>query len=453
MKQWLTVCLCVLLLLSLTACGGGPECDLPLPEDADYRYGTEQLELGNLAKAYGYFKDSADPRAAEMLEKFVFVPTQSAVQHPVSGRDTVTTYTYDERGNLLAEETTGNSDWATPLETYTAYTYDPQDRVVSRSYRNDNIRYLEFYTYYDNGEILSYIHTSLDENGDNVDSRSSGYNRIFDQRGNVVKEEHFDIYDAACNYTLTFTYDEQDRILTRTYTDYGGIAETRTYDYDGEGNYHYTYIGGTYTQTSWYDKDGRFLKSETTDHATGEVVELSEYRFDDRGNEIYYRSRHFGDETFRSQTYNKQGKLLKSETTKNGEIYARSTRTYDQNGNELTYEYFNGSIVWGRETRTYDRQGHLLTWQQMGYNGWSNHTYTYDEAGNRIQSECKSNDGTTTTEEFTYDEWGNRLTFRSHTVGDEVDTTTKAAVEWQVRYYPDGIPEQVQEAIDSAMSE
>lgn len=453
MKKWLAVCLSVLLLLSLTACGGGSACDpLPLPEDANYVQGMAKLDEGAWTEAYTLLKAAADPQAAEALEHFVFVPTKSAVQHPVSGRDTVTTYTYDERGNLLAEETTGKSDWATALETYTAYTYDGQNRVVSRSYRNDGVRFLEFYTYAENGEILSYIHTPIDENGDNVDFRSSGYNRIFDERGNVVKEEHFDSYDEAYNYTLTFTYDEQDRILTRTSTDYGGETATRTYVYDEEGNYHYTNIGGTHTQTSWYDKGGRFLKSETTDHATGQTVELNEYRFDERGNEIYYRSRHFGDETFRSQTYNKQGKLLKSETTKNGEIYARSTRTYDQNGNELTYEYFNGSIVWGREERTYDQQGHLLTWQQMGYNGWNNHTYTYDEAGNRIKAENKSNE-VTITEDYTYDEWGNMLTFRSHTVGDEVDTTTRAAVEWQVLYYPDGIPEQVQDAIDSAMSE
>ena len=111
MKKWMSLGLCVLLLLSLTACGGGLACDpLPLPEDADYRYGMEQLELGNLTKAYGYFKASTDPKAAAQLEKFAFVPT-TVTRKNSNGRDLVHTFTYNERGNLLSAVDKGDYSW------------------------------------------------------------------------------------------------------------------------------------------------------------------------------------------------------------------------------------------------------------------------------------------------------------------------------------------------------
>lgn len=451
MKKWLVVCMCMVLLLSLTACGGRRACDpLPLPEDADYRYGTEQLELGNLAKAYGYFKDSADPRAAEMLEHFVFVPTKSAVQRSYDGQNTVTTYTYDAKGNLLEKKETGKSNWTTEADLCLSYIYDKDNRVLIHSYRNETVRFVESYAYDDdNDAIISYTYTPIYDDGP---TRSSGYIRTFDQRGNVVKEEHFDIYDEAYNYILTYTYDEQDRILTRTHTDYDDEADVWTYVYDEEGNYHCVHKGDEYTQTTHYNKDGKLVKTEIVHNETGEVRELYEYRYDEKGNEIYRRTRYLDNETVHTTTYNERGLILSSESSRDGEVYAMSAYTYDQNGNKLTYEHFSGSTIWGRETLSYDEQGHLLTWKKMDQNSWSNTTYTYDEAGNRIKGECKSNEGTTT-EEYTYDEWGNLLTFRSYRISNGWETATVASIEWQVQYYPDGIPEQVQDAIDNAMSE
>ena len=50
--------------LTLTACS----------TDSDYHYGKLQLELGNYQKAYGYLKESSDPRAEELLASLVYVP-------------------------------------------------------------------------------------------------------------------------------------------------------------------------------------------------------------------------------------------------------------------------------------------------------------------------------------------------------------------------------------------
>ena len=111
-KKALSITLVILLLLSLTACGQKAEkpADTAPPEDANYVAAMAKLEEGNLTEAYDLFKASADPKAAEMLEKFVFVPTTVTCKDS-KGADYTTTYTYDERGNLLEGKSLGSYSW------------------------------------------------------------------------------------------------------------------------------------------------------------------------------------------------------------------------------------------------------------------------------------------------------------------------------------------------------
>ena len=442
-KRWLTIGVCVVLLLSLTACGGRCDCySLPLPEDADYRYGTEQLELGNLAKAYGYFKDSADPRAAEMLEKFVFVPTKLTEEHSDSGQNIVTTYTYDEAGRLLEEKMTGNSQWNTPVNKQDTYVYDPDGRVVKRTYCHDNHTFIETYTYNDNGDELTYSYF-LDGDEEAFSRRVSTY----DDRGNLIKQENIDGFDEWDNYTLTYTYDEQDRILTRTRIGYSDNATVYTYVYDEEGNYYYSTPDKT--TTNYYDKNDRLIKTELVNNETGKVQYLEEFRYDDKGNEVYNRTLYDDSETVHTTTYNELGLVLTAEVKYDGEVYAMTSYTYDEAGRTMFYERFSGNNIWGWQRYTYDEQGRMLTKKSMNQSGWENLTYTYDEAGNRTKTEGQSSNGTFT-DEYTCDHWGNWLTYRKYATQEEGDVAIVAAAEWQVQYYPDGIPEDVQVILSNA---
>lgn len=448
MKKWLAVCMCMVLLLSLTACGGRCDCySLPLPEDADYRYGTEQLELGNLAKAYGYFKDSADPRAAEMLEHFVFVPTKVTETDSSVGEDSVTTYTYDAHGNLLMKQESGRYTWTSDVDTSHTYNYNKNGQVLLHTYKSEGYCYVESYTYDEAGHTISYVYSPISDGT----TRASGYTRVYDPRGNLLKEERFDIYDEADNFVTAYSYDEQDRVLTRTVTYYDGDRAEYVYTYADDGSYHTTYENDSYTRTTWYDKEDRMTKQELT-NSLGIVTEIYEYRYDAQGNEVYYRQMYDNREYVSTHVYDEQGRLLKNEITDNGEPYSTYVYTYDEAGNKLTYEYFTGAATWGRESFTYDEQGHLLTHQKMGDYGWSDTTYAYDEAGNRIKGERTSHDGTYN-EQRSYDEWGNGTTFSCYDISDGWETARRQSAEWALQYYPNGVPDQVANAIYHATVE
>ena len=447
MKKVLSLCLAVLLLLSLTACG-----KTDLLEEANYRYGMEQLGLGNFAKAYDYFRDSTDPRAAEMLEKFVFVPT-TVTRTDSKGRDAVYTYTYDERGNLLSRANKGDYSWTVKSDSETTYTYDEHNRKLTYTYLSEGeTQTVETYVYDNKGNVLT--QTEHDVDGVLVARIDSTY----DEQGNLLTRHRWFSEERtnSSDYEI-FTYDEQKRLLTRTHIDSDGEENVRTYVYEADGSYRYIYDwddfdGNYYTSTYWYDTEDRIVKHELLNKITNEIDESYETRYDEKGNEVYHRSVYNGKESITNSTYNEQGKLLTSETTEDGELYAMSVYTYNEAGKPLTYERMYG-VDWDRITYTYDEQNRLVTEKSTGNTGWSNYTYTYDEAGNRIKEELDGVD-TDYVCEYTYDAYGNILT-SNYTKDSTYSglTMEQNAAQWELRYYPEGYSEEVGFAISNAQNE
>lgn len=454
MKKTLSIILSVLLLLSLTACGGKGEDKAATPTtttapapaepvDAVYEAAMAKLEEGNLTEAYALFKQATDPKAAAELEKFVFVPTTVTCKDS-KGKDLVYTYTYDDRGNLLSYARKGDESWMVEADSETIYIYDEHNRKLAEIYRYKDETSLDIYTYDENGNELTYFY----RNYSGVVQNS--YTCTYDRRGNLVKKAYCDTIDVEYNYTDVFTYDDQDRLLTRTRTYDYGEEYVYTYIYQADGSYRYTYDydydGDLYTATHWYDAEDRLVKSEDVNKATGEVAECEENRYDEMGNWVYHRSVYNGKETVTTSTYNAQGKTLQSETAYDGEPQSITVYTYNETGEPLTYEYTNGS-TYSRTTYTYDDQNRLVTEKWTGSNGWSDYTYTYDEQGNLIKKERDDVD-IDYVSEYTYDAYGNVLT-RHHTRENTYDglTVEQDTAQWELRYYPDGYSDEVDFAI------
>ena len=140
MKKWMSLGLCLLLLLSMTACGKTeePASDPDPVADENYTAGLAKLEEGDWQAAYDLLKAATDPNAAEELEKFVFVPTKLAIEQSDSGENSVTTYTYDKAGRLLEEKKTGDSEWNTPVEMQNTRVYDADGRLIKRTYQHND---------------------------------------------------------------------------------------------------------------------------------------------------------------------------------------------------------------------------------------------------------------------------------------------------------------------------
>ena len=433
MKKWISLGLCVLLLLSLTACDLWPHRKI---EDANYVAAMAKLEEGKWQEAYDLFKLSTDPKAAAELEKFVFVPT-SIIRKNSTGRDLVHTFTYDERGNLLSEIEKGDYSWTMETDNAITYTYDAMGNLLSRESRYGDEVYRTVYTYDEKGNELTYAYYNVYGDIQNT------YTNTYDEQGRLAKTEHYDRLDAACNYTEVFTYDEQDRVLTCTITYADREPTVSTYVYAEDGGYQKSYNSGALTYTYWYDKEGRTVKYEAVVTDTNEVKEYSETRYDGMGHQVYYHESYYDSECVRTTTYNEQGLVLTSETAYDGELYSMTASTYDEKGNELTYEYFYGDTSWGRNTCTYDEQNRLLTKKHMSNTGWSQNTYTYNEAGYCIKVEQDGMDEDYVCES-TRDAYGNILTYEyTKEDSDGGLYVEQSEAQWELRYYPDGTPDDV----------
>ncbi len=214
----------VLLLLSMAACGQ--------KQDTAYQEGQVEIKNGNYEKAYGYFKESVDPRAAEELARFVFVPLrEDSTASFDSGKTTQNyqQYAYDANGNLIREESLFEG-----TKSLTEYTYNEKNWLMKVN-RNDRT---ETYTYDEVGNRLTYVR-------DHIKAGIYREEYLYDEQNRLIKttvtfedgmklihypQEEEPVQEPESNTHCT--YDDAGRLLSETYSN----GEKREYAYDEHGN-------------------------------------------------------------------------------------------------------------------------------------------------------------------------------------------------------------------------
>lgn len=448
MKRWLAAGLCCVLWLGMTACGEEVK-------KSGYQQALDAIAKEDYDAAYALLKESKDRRAAEELKKFVFVPVKHTFKNS-NGTDNIYQYTYDALGNLLQKKTTYTGGEYLHKYTYSGY------KMMSYYYQNSGYVYAYKYIYDSAGNRVQEWH--LDRNGDWIGKTTYTYNEqnLCLSKETINKENAQDMTPELAE-TRYYTYDGEGRVLSDEHTCYyeGEVLEKYTiyYTYEQDGSYcEVTHSEGSdsglnLVSTTYYDADGKVLKGERRTDEEPESYTTYEYRYNARGDVEYYHEYYAPNETEKVTLYeyDDQGHLLKKETTDQaGETTYIECNTYDEAGNRLTHEKVDMAVnSWYKEVSIYDEQNRLLTQKDDYDGGWANTTYTYDDRGNVIKEEQESCTGSYT-ETFTYDEWGNAISsfrYRVETIGE---TAIEETALWDLLYYPEGIPENVQQVIESA---
>jgi YD repeat-containing protein len=175
------------------------------------------------------------------------------------GHHTVTTYEYDDHGNMVKSHEVNIQD-SSPVQTILC-TYNADNQLARKEiqYFNGGMNTVTTYTYNESGNLVK-------------DSCSwEGTDRVYenmyyyDGRGRKIK--HIQGYKGAeKNTTMTWTYDAKNRLMK--YTQTGSSDMLKTYEYDNKGNVikEFQDNGGySFTHTHTYDTYGNRTKTVFND--------------------------------------------------------------------------------------------------------------------------------------------------------------------------------------------
>ena len=426
MRKGISLLVCAVMLLSLSACG----------MDWTYCRGMNYLSKGDYAAAYETLQAATHPNAAKELEKFIYVPATHTYMSP--SRNQTTTYTYNEMGYPIKIETVLDGD--THVDTYVYEDTVLREHRITSTYA-DGDTYNSVYTYTEWGkeQDFAYYHN---------DSKIGERRTVYDEDRRVLRfEEKGDGYH---NWEENI-YDDKGRKLTSKGS-HQGIDFSATYTYAEDG----TYVENReddYGEEKWrtqihYDKADRIVRSHSVlvGSAGTDATRLDEYTYDKAGNEIYHYSKWGTTVETTTAEYDKDDNLVYKKTLNEaGETKDLVRYTYNEEGDILTREYSPDGLAWRKDTYTYDDQGNLLNeYHTDSATGEVREVkYTYNEDGTLKMSEETGRNGSIHNA-YGYDELGNRV----QSLSQQGLSETTATATWQWFYYPHGVPEILANAME-----
>ena len=370
--------------------------------------------------AYTLLKEWDNPLKQALLAQFVFVPTaiRTTIRSETSDMHFSTELTYDKQGNPLKHVHTDKGN-----KTETVYTYDANGRLSQEMTTSDYSHRTTTYDYDTAGRLTRKHHTGETALGDGVKRDETTYTYAYDEKDNMTEEKRVSVYNDGNGeeVTTTYQYNESNQVtLKKTTFKSGSWSQTETSYHENGAVYQVRErsSGVLGSRVVEYDEQGRLLQERTEKGVDGPLITLE-------------------------NTYDEQGRLVKATRSSGADYY-----TYDEKGNLI--EESNGV---DRTVYTYDESGNRLTAIRYTLSGkvkWQA-VFTYDAKGNVLTETITYGDGLTESTANTYDGDGNRLTqtyegFSSET-GEAITITENVA--WTLFFYPDGVPEVVEEELYS----
>lgn len=476
LKRILSLFFVLATLFSFTSCKNTSEnTETPKTEPTEPKTQQEQIHeaiaSGDYNTAYELLYNLKDPTAEDLalMKCFRFLPVTEVKE---DGTQTyTTTFTYDDRCNLLTENCTYGGDWEKHV-----YLYNEKNHLNSEAHTDSNgnncytVTYMST-TYDTSGNLISFESVSTPTNDlGNALNKPSTYATIqytYDANGNILTCDK--TYSKDEWEKQTYIYDRNNK-LSYEMTDSDGNYEKILYFYDtadkltsiqeqkGNDTTYYTYLydlNGKLTSevkemsdlviyTAYtYDGDGKLQKEEHKYSPSGEAHYTCIYSYDKYGNETQkvettaensnittsttwqaFYNPIFGAEE-KEETAQPAATVLEQAKTYIAQgayenayilLYTKDTRSAEETALLKCFRSLPIKEVSGNTTRTctYDSNGNLLTEEiREKDNSWIKYTYTYDENGTLVSTEYNDSENILYENSrmygYTYDVYGNVL--------------------------------------------
>lgn len=236
-------------------------------------------------------------------------------------------------------------------------------------------------------------------------------------------------------YESLLRYEEFYRNGQTSYYCYDNESDDYYYEaeYDENGN-----MTSEYTQdgiSCWYGdytySDSGILLSEKITRPYVGYVYVTETRYNEMGNQVYYKSGNLRGDDYTSYheqiyEYDDEGRLIFSRTVDNEGSHSywdETTYSYDRNGNILSDKYTDSDGYTRESIYRYDSAGNPIYGKLTTPEQTIEARITYDERGNMLERLYYENDELQIMEKYRYDRCG-RETYskQMYSSGDFIET-------------------------------
>ena len=315
-------------------------------------------------------------------------------------KTTVTTYTYDDMGNLLTTQSEGDS---------ATYVYDKAGRTLRVTQNGETTR-----TLYDNeGRVIQEIASEdYDSSKDGLPTSNTyadanaGHRYVYNQAtGNLDSEtnrldvtttykyndvgakiqEKFDIYEfnyiphgelesvkVSGKTKVSYSYDDDNKLLSESYAN----GDTVRYEYDDNGNLTSQYRNDSVKPyvTYSYNTDNELTQKINSDtglkYVYGENSSVSVYKISDNTLVQSYTES-------KTEANEENGIESKTDVT---ESHFGDTYSYTTKNDSISYQYGDNSLTYSAKSN--DKSQTVSDFVKLNGTTASESKYSYDENGN-----------------------------------------------------------------------
>lgn len=289
----------------------------------------------------------------------------------------VNEYTYDADGNRIKEVNYKGGKKNSEYE----YKYDKGNTVYSKS------------VYYEDGKVRETRETK----------------REYNAYGFVTKTENY-INGKLDDSTQYWYVGIREGVpgLDYDYYDYGDSASEMHYVYESQFSLNKYADGKQYGATVKTDKSGRVTSAE-------ENGTKYSFKFDSKDRVIGVTTEESGKKTERVYEYDANGRRTLKKTVEGGKVTFLEEYKFSDKGEQIFY-HFQTSYSEQKNETVYDENGRKIKWSYYSKYGDEDEaddkseTYSYDKAGNCTKLVRVVN-GKTTTQEYKYNDFGKIISY------------------------------------------